>query len=168
MADALENHEGTVSIGGRAVYPIFASLMIYGLAGSEQELINNLHQTSQRYGMEISAEKSKLMTNNTSGISEAVEISEQRLATVTSFKYLGAMISDEGSKAEVLSRIAQTIGAMAKLKPLWNDKNISLGSNIKLMRTLAIFIFLYACESWTLTADLERRVQALHGVEVFT
>ncbi|XP_072025056.1 uncharacterized protein [Amphiura filiformis] len=111
--------------------------------------------------MEISAEKTKLMTNNHSGISGAVEISKQRLGTVTSFKYLGAMISDEGSKPEVLSRIAQTTGAMAKLKPLWNDKNISLGSKIKLMRTLAISIFLYACESWTLTADLERRVQAL-------
>ncbi|XP_072042720.1 uncharacterized protein [Amphiura filiformis] len=29
------------------------------------------------------------------------------------------------------------------------------------MRTLAISIFLYACETWTLTADLERRIQAL-------
>ena len=29
------------------------------------------------------------------------------------------------------------------------------------MRSLVISIFLYACESWTLTADLERRIQAL-------
>ncbi|XP_072016924.1 uncharacterized protein [Amphiura filiformis] len=164
MADALENHEGTVNIGGRAVSNLRFADDIDGLAGSEEELkslINNLHQTSLRYGMEISAEKTKLMTNNPSGINEAVEISDQRLGTVTSFKYLGAIISDEGSKPEVLSRIAQTTSAMAKLKPLWNDKNISLGSKIKLMRTLAISIFLYACETWTLTADLERRIQAL-------
>ncbi|XP_072041629.1 uncharacterized protein [Amphiura filiformis] len=44
---------------------------------------------------------------------------------------------------------------MAKLKPLWNDKNTSLGSKSNYS------IFLYVCESWTLTADLERRVQAL-------
>ena len=29
------------------------------------------------------------------------------------------------------------------------------------MRTLILFIFLYACESWTVTAEIERRIQAL-------
>ena len=29
------------------------------------------------------------------------------------------------------------------------------------MRSLATFIFLYACESWTLTAELQRRIQAM-------
>ena len=38
--------------------------------------------------------------------------------------------------------------------------NISLGSKVKLMRSLVISIFLYACESWTLTAELEKRTQA--------
>ena len=40
-------------------------------------------------------------------------------------------------------------------------QNISLGSKVKLMRSLVISIFLYACESWTLTAELEKRTQAL-------
>ena len=29
------------------------------------------------------------------------------------------------------------------------------------MRSLAMFIFLYACGTWTITADIERRIQAL-------
>ena len=29
------------------------------------------------------------------------------------------------------------------------------------MRSLAMSIFLYACETWTITADIERRIQAL-------
>ena len=29
------------------------------------------------------------------------------------------------------------------------------------MRSLVTFIFLYACESWTLTAELQRKVQAM-------
>ena len=29
------------------------------------------------------------------------------------------------------------------------------------MRTLILYTFLYACESWTLTAEIERRIQAL-------
>ena len=79
---------------------------------------------------------------------------------MTSFKYLGAIVSDEGSKSEVSSRIAQTTAALTKLKPIWRDSNISLGSKEKLMRSLVISIFLYACQSWTLTADLEKRIQA--------
>ena len=37
--------------------------------------------------------------------------------------------------------------------------SISLSSKIRLMRSLVISIFLYACESWTLTAKLQRRIQ---------
>ena len=47
--------------------------------------------------MEISAEKTKLMTNNTSGINTDITVKEQKLHTVTSFKYLGSVITDEVS-----------------------------------------------------------------------
>ena len=80
---------------------------------------------------------------------------------MTSFKYLSAIVSDEGLKSEVLSRIAQATVALTKLKQLWRDSNISLGSKVKLMRTLVISIFLYAYESWILTTELEKRTQAL-------
>ena len=110
--------------------------------------------------MEISAEKTKLMTNSANGIQRKIKVKGKKLGTVTSFKYLGAVVSDDGSKPEVLSRIAQATAALTKLKPIWRDNNISLGSKVKLMRSLVISIFLYACESWTLTAEFEKRTQA--------
>ena len=75
--------------------------------------------------MEISAEKTKLMTNNISGINTEIKLKEQKLETVTSFEYLGSVITDEGSKPEILSRIAQTTAALTRLKPIWNDDNFS-------------------------------------------
>ena len=110
--------------------------------------------------MEISAEKTKLMTNSANGIQREIKVKGQKLGTVTSFKYLGAVVSDDGSKPEVLSMIAQATAAFTKLKPIWRDNNISLESKVKLMRSLVISIFLYTCESWTLTAELEKRMQA--------
>ena len=92
--------------------------------------------------MEISAEETKLMTNITSGINTEIKINEQKLETVTSFKYLGSVITDEGSKPEILSRIAQTTAALTRLKPVWNDRCISLSSKIRLMRSLVTSIFL--------------------------
>ena len=111
--------------------------------------------------MEISAGKTNLMTNNTSGINTEIKINGQKLETVKSFKYLGSVITDEGSKPEILSRIAQTTAALTRLKPVWNDKSISLSSKIQLMRSLDMSIFLYACESRTLTAELQRRTEAM-------
>ena len=78
--------------------------------------------------MEISAEKTKLITNNTSGINRENKVNGQKLETITSFKYLGSVRTNEGSKPEILSRIAQTTAALTKLKPVWNDRSISLSS----------------------------------------
>ena len=80
--------------------------------------------------MEISAEKTKLMTNNTSDIFTGIQVNGQKLETVTSFKYLGSIKTDEGSKPEILYRIAQTTAALTRLKPVWNERSISLSSKI--------------------------------------
>ena len=111
--------------------------------------------------MEIGPDKTKVMTNNPNGFQREIKIKGQRLEEVENFKYPGAIICNEGSKPEILSRIAQTTAALSRLKVIWRDKNISLASKVKLMRTLILYIFLYACESWTLTAEIERRIQAL-------
>ena len=104
MKDTLEDHEGTVSIGGRAITNLRFADDIDGLAGEEEELANlveRLDKSSTAYGMEISAEKTKLMTNNTSGFNTEIKVNKQKLDTVTSFKYLGSVITDEGSKPEL-------------------------------------------------------------------
>ena len=85
----------------------------------------------------------------------------KNLQTVTSFKYLGSVITYESSKLEILSRIAQATAALTRLKLVWIDKSISLSSKIRLMRSLVTSIFLYFCESLTLTGELQRRTQAM-------
>ena len=120
MIDVLEDREGTVSIGGRAINNFRFADDIDGLAGEEEELANlvkHLDKASTAYSMEISAKKTKLMTNNTRGINTEIKVNGQKLETVTSFKYLGSLITDERSKLEVLSRIAQTTAALTSLKP---------------------------------------------------
>ena len=92
MTDALEDREDTVSIGGRTITSLGFADDIGGVGGEEEELANlveRLDKTSTAYGMEISAEKTKLMTNNTSGINTEIKVNGQKLETVTSFKYLG-------------------------------------------------------------------------------
>ena len=123
MTDALEDHEGTVSIGGRTITNLCFADDLDGLAGEEElaNLVEHLDKGSTAYHMEISAEKTKLMTNNTSGTKIEIKVNEQKLETVTRFKYLGSVITDEGCKPEIPPRIAQTTAALTRLKPIWID-----------------------------------------------
>ena len=105
--------------------------------------------------------KTKLRTNNTSGINEEIRVNGQKLSTVTSFTYLGSVVSYVGFKPDILSRTAQKTAALTRLKPVWNDSSISLSFNIRLMRSLVTSIFPCGCESWTLTPELQRRIQAM-------
>ena len=57
MTDALEDHEGTVSIGGRTITNLRFADDIDGSAGEEEELANlveRLDKASTAYGMDIS------------------------------------------------------------------------------------------------------------------
>ena len=110
MTDALEDHEGTVSIGSRKITNLCFADDTEGLAGEEQEL---------------------------------------------------AKLVERLDKPEVLSRIAQTIAALTRLNPVWNNMNVSLSSKVRLMRSLVTSIFLYACESWILTAEFHRRIHTM-------
>ena len=119
MSDVLEEHERTVSIAGRTITNLRFADDIDGLAGSEKELaqlVERTDQTSTAYGMEINAETTKLTTNNINGIHKEIKASDHKLQAVTNFKYLGAIISDAGSKAEILSRIVQCTTTMTILR----------------------------------------------------
>ena len=48
--------------------------------------------------MGIIEEKTKLMTNSANGIQRDIKVKGQKLGTVTSLKYLGAVVSDDGSQ----------------------------------------------------------------------
>ena len=79
MTGALEDHEGTVSTRGRTITNLRFAGVIDCLAGEKEEvanLVKRLDKASTAYGMEISAEKTKLMTNNTSGINTEIKMNE--------------------------------------------------------------------------------------------
>ena len=146
MCDDLEEHDRKISIDCRNITNLGFANDIDAVAEQGQELkalAESLNKPCTSYKMEIRAEKAKLMTSSANSIQREIKMKRQKLCSVTSFKYLRAVFSNDGSKPEILSRIAQATAALTKLKPV--------GSKVMLMCSLAISIFLYACESWTLT-----------------
>ena len=146
MCEALDDHEGSVSIGGRLItYFRFADDIVVNAEEKEETgvLVARLNTTTTGYKIEIRQDKTKVMTNNPNGFQREIKIIDQRLEEVENFRYLGAIISNEGSKPEILSRIAQTTAYLSRLKIIWRDRNISLASKVKLMRMLILSTFLY-------------------------
>ena len=133
ICEALDDHECSVSIGGLLITNIVVNAEVEEEAGVQ---VDCLYTTTTRYKMEIGPDKTKVMTNNPNGFQREIKVKGQRLEEVDNFKYLGAIISNERSKPEILSRIAQTTAALSRLKTIWRDRNISLASKVKLMRTL--------------------------------
>ena len=50
--------------------------------------------------MNISVEKTKMLTNSVNGIQMEIKVKGQKLVTVRSLKYLGKVVSDKGSEPE--------------------------------------------------------------------
>ena len=62
MTHALDNYNGTISIGGRKITNLRFADDIDGITGEEDELtkfVHNLDTAAAKFGMEISAKKNK-------------------------------------------------------------------------------------------------------------
>ena len=76
--------------------------------------MERLETTFAAFGVEISAEKTKLMAFNADGFDTDIRVCVEKLERVKSFKYLESVVADERSRSEIISKIAQTTGAMKK------------------------------------------------------
>ena len=87
-----------------------------GSNGELQDLTNRLIDRASAYGMEVSTEKSKIMTNSTNNTSSDLSMNCQKLEEVTSFNYPGAILFKGATcSAKVCIRIASAMAAIARL-----------------------------------------------------
>ena len=90
-------------------------------------------------------------------ISADISMNNQKLEEVTSFEYIGAALREDGTcSAEVRIMIASS---MARLNRILRCNTISFASEFQLCKSLVTSVFLYGCETWTLLADSEKRMQ---------
>ena len=164
MRETLHNFKSTIFIGGRIISNLRFADDIDLMGGNNdelQELTDRLSNSAREYGMEISSEKSKVMVNSGGNTTVQISMNGQQLEEVMAFKYLGATLTKDGrSTAEIKIRLAIATASMAKLNKIWSSKDVSFSTKVKLYKTLVLSTLLYGCESWTLTADSTKRIQA--------
>ena len=74
MCEAFDDHEGSVSIGGRLITNFRFADDIVVNAEEAGVLIDRLDRTTTKYKMEIGPDKTKVMTNNPNGFQREIKI----------------------------------------------------------------------------------------------
>ena len=129
--------------------------------------VTNFDGNGKRIGLNINEGKTKVMKAGREPMSEDfIELSDLLLEEVTSFKYLGSIISADSSMTE---EIAARISAASKcswgLNKLLASKNLSRATKMQIYCVMIRPVLTYACECWALTKELERRLLVFeHGV----
>ena len=73
------------------------------------------------------------------------------METVTDFIYLGSKITtDDDCSHEIKRHLLLGIKAMTNLDNILNSRDITLPTNIHLVKVMAFPVVMYGCESWTI------------------
>ena len=85
----------------------------------------------------------------------------EQIKQVTKFKYLGYMITSDGRcTSEIRKRIGMAKDAFQKMKPILTNRNITIVTKIRVLKTYVWSVLLYGCECWTLNKETERKLEA--------
>jgi hypothetical protein len=124
-----------------------------------QTKADNLHSVAGSTGLEISITKTKNMRVNATQ-ETPVSINGQPVEDVDRFTYLGSIVSKTGGTDEdVRSRINKARQAFVTLKPVWNNKNLSLQTKLRVFNTNVKSVLLYGSETWRHTKALDHKLQ---------
>ena len=119
VQETLHDHHTSVSTGGRLICNLrFADDidLMGGSNGELQDFTNTLVNRVTAYGMEVSTEKNEITSSGTNNSNADISVKGQKLEEVTSFKYLGATLCEDGThSAKVRIRIASATAAMARV-----------------------------------------------------
>ena len=157
MSETQNNYLSSISIGGRPIWNLKFVDDIDLIAGSNeeiQELIDQLSRNATRYGMEISSD-----------IHANINLYGEHLEEVDEICYLGATITKDGTcETDIRIRLALATSAIVRLYTIWNSKQIQFMLKYNLYRTLVLSILTYGCETWTINAVMNKKIQAFENI----
>ena len=133
-----------------------------------QFIVSKFAEASQLFGLTISLGKTEVLYQPSPGPTvqppPTITIGDTTLKTVEHFKYLGSVISSDGSlDREISARISKASQALGRLRTrVMTHKSIKLDTKIKVYKAVVLTSLLYGCESWTLYRKHTKQLERFH------
>lgn len=124
-----------------------------------QEMVQELAEASQKIGLEMNINKTKIMTNNQEDRRDIV-INDTVIERVDKYIYLGheIRVGKENQEAEVRRRITAGWSAFGKLNQVWKTK-IPLELKAKVFNQCVLPAMTYGTETWVLTKAIMNKMK---------
>ena len=131
------------------------------MAGNEEKLkslLKKVKKESEKPGLKFSIQKTKIMT---SGPITSWDIDGETVETVSDFIFLGSRITAGGNCSHEIKRhllLGKKI--MTNLDSILKSRDITLPTEVRLVKAMVFPVVMYGCESWTVKKAEHRRIDA--------
>ena len=124
-----------------------------------QQKTDKLTAEAAKTGLRVNKDKTEVMKINPKQ-NNAITLEGQNLTEVTSFTYLGSIVSTTGGADEdIKARINKARHAFVTLRPIWKSSTLSRENKLRIFNSNVKSILLYGSETWRVTDNLSKKIQ---------
>ena len=161
MNARLDETQAGVKIAGRNIsdlrYADDATLMRES-KGELKSLLMKVKEESENAGLKLNIQKKMIMAS--SPIS-SWQIDGETVETVSDFIWGGSKITADGDCShEIKRRLLLGRKVMTNLDSIFKSRDITLLTNVRLVKAMVFPVVMYGCESWTVKKAEHRRINA--------
>ena len=104
-------------------------------------------EESEKVGLKLNIQKTNFMA---SGPITSWEIDGETVVTVSDFIFLGSKITADGDCShEIKRRLLLGRKVMTNQDSIFKSRDITLPTNVRLVKAMVFPLVMYGCESWT-------------------
>ena len=135
------------------------------MAESEEELkslLMKVKEESEKVGLKLNIQKTKIMTSSPF---TSWEVVGETLETVSDFIFSGSNITADGDCShEIKRRLLLGRKVMTNLDSIFKSRDITLPTNVRLVKALVFPVVMYGCECWTVKKAEHQRTDVFNCV----
>ena len=121
------------------------------MAENEEELksiLMKVKEENEKAGLKLNIQKTKIMA---SGPITSWQIDGETVEIVTDFIFLGSKITANGDCSHEIKRyLLLGIKAMTDLNSILKSRDITLPTEVHLIKAMVFLVVMHGCESWTI------------------
>ena len=113
-----------------------------------KSLLMKVKEESEKVHLKLNIQKTKILVSSTI---TSWQIDRETMETVADFIFLGSKITADGDYSHEIKRhLLLGRKSMTNLDSILKSRNITLPTNVCLVKTMVFPVVTYGCESWTI------------------